>query len=403
MKQKLDIINNSDDRLNLLNAECSIIDFQYSPCNRVAFIGATTNFFKLGYTTIREIMKIFEDNRPTITLGLPQGVTSTPEIIKDIAPPNHKPNLLFKNWTMNSKEVPLTEEQELNSLIDFFNGSYSAFLVPPIQDRIKYGKLYARAIIAAKIKRAVIIGVQYTPDYCSKIGIPLPAICRDSYELFNEMDKLLIEHNHNDFKYVCFNLPMFLENIMYQEKRLKHHNAFAWPQHICSPFAYITCEDVGKIAALFLSNFDNTLEKIPDKFYNIVNKFRIEMTFAGGVTTAGNVCRLLSKYLNRPITYYEQTSLNFKQELKEYLEKDDEFAQQIVDLHNIIDNGDDIIQNVIQYETLNLGLSNNENIEKWISDRANCFNNEGTCIYPLPPANHQAPLPSEYISAYTVF
>jgi hypothetical protein len=403
VKIKLDKINNSDDRLNLLNAECSTIDFEYSPCYRVAFIGATTNFFKLGYTTIRELMKISEDKRPTLTLGLPQGVKSIPEIVRDIAPPNHKPNLLFRNWTMSSREVPLTEEQELASLIQFFNGSYSAFLVPPIQDRIKYGKLYARAIIAAKIKRAVMIGVQYTPDYCHKIGIPLPCIGRDSYELFNEMDKILIEHDHNDFKYVCLNLPMFLENLLYQEKRLKNYNSFAWPQNVCSPFAYITSEDVGKISAQFLSNFDNTLEKIPEKFYNRVNKFRIEMTFAAGVTTAGNVCRLFSKYLKRPITYYEQTLPNFKQELKDYLEKDDEFAQQIVDLHNLIDNGHDIIEHVIQYETLNLGLSENEDIEKWISDRANCFINEAKCTYPLPPENHQAPLPSHNISVYTVF
>ena len=86
-----------------------------------------------------------------------------------------------------------------------------------------------------------------------------------------------------------------------------------------------------------------------------------------------------------------------------YLEKDDEFAQQIVDLHNLIDNGHDIIEHVIQYETLNLGLSENEDIEKWISDRANCFINEAKCTYPLPPENHQAPLPSHNISVYTVF
>ena len=42
-------MNNSDDRLNLLMSECSIVDFQYAPCNRVAFIEATT---------IRELMKI---------------------------------------------------------------------------------------------------------------------------------------------------------------------------------------------------------------------------------------------------------------------------------------------------------------------------------------------------------
>ena len=42
------------------------------------------------------------------------------------------------------------------------------------------------------------IGVQYTPDYCHKIGIPLPAIGRDSYELFNKIDKILIEHNHTE-------------------------------------------------------------------------------------------------------------------------------------------------------------------------------------------------------------
>ena len=103
-----------------------------------------------------------------------------------------------------------------------------------------------------------------------------------------------------------------------------------------------------------------TINYIKSKHIKLIKKINIQCENVNekNISLVVSEAQLLfSKYLKRPITYYEQTLPNFKQELKDHLEKDDEFAQQIVDLHNLIDNGHDIIEHVIQYETLNLGLS----------------------------------------------
>ena len=63
--------------------------------------------------------------------------------------------------------------------------------------------------------------------------IEQPAIGVESEKLYSLVDSILSNRikesdTELDFKVMCLNVPMFLENIMYQYKRLKEFNALQY-------------------------------------------------------------------------------------------------------------------------------------------------------------------------------
>jgi len=65
-------------------AQKSIKKEEATRIRKIGFIGATPNFFKLGFTTMQHIMNVDEESRPLMALGLPEEVTSVPEIVKHL-------------------------------------------------------------------------------------------------------------------------------------------------------------------------------------------------------------------------------------------------------------------------------------------------------------------------------
>lgn len=385
------------DRLNKLDSICQeplCSVYEFSNCKKIGFIGATTNFFKLGFTTIQHIMNIDDKQRPRISLGLPEEVKETPAIVRHLTEGSN-PNFEFKNWKFGSDK-----NTELESLTEFFSGCSDVFLVPPIQDRLKYGELYINAVINANVKRAILIGVQYTKAYCDEIGIEQPAIGVESEKLYSLVDSIVSNRikesdTEFDFKVMCLNVPMFLENIMYQYIRLKEFNALSIPQHIDSKFAYISCEDVGVLAANVFKDFENVIEKFPENInigYKYENYIRYEMIFSTGVTSYREFINILSSKTGNPYTYIRQSDDSFINELMVYLHKDRQYANQILDFHKLIDKGKDIIDTKYIMTKEDLGIAELTDLEKWITDRIPCFTSD-YCPFPLPPANHVAPAP----------
>ena len=71
-----------------------------------------------------------------------------------------------------------------------------------------------------------------------------------------------------DVKYAVINLPMFLENLLYQTERLRGFvtdgdsaglpspRSFSFPLRRGTVFSYVTCKSLGELAAGILVDFD---------------------------------------------------------------------------------------------------------------------------------------------------
>ena len=85
--------------------------------------------------------------------------------------------------------------------------------------------------------------------------------------LYAEMDEILASYCA-DVKYAVINLPMFLENLLYQTERLRGFvtdgdsaglpspRSFSFPLRRGTIFSYVTCKSLGELAAGILVDFD---------------------------------------------------------------------------------------------------------------------------------------------------
>ena len=89
----------------------------------VCFVGATPNFFKIGYTAIRAIAKHYPDAR--MRLGLISEVPKCPAIVRDL---HEAGSLSYHTWPLGDKRRVRNEETgewmsaEMDGLVRFFSG-----------------------------------------------------------------------------------------------------------------------------------------------------------------------------------------------------------------------------------------------------------------------------------------
>ena len=84
--------------------------------------------------------------------------------------------------------------------------------------------------------------------------------------LYAEMDEIFAGHRA-DVRYAVINLPMFLENLLYQTERLRGFRgqgeegatsppSFSFPLKRDTVFSYVTCKSLGELATGTLVEFD---------------------------------------------------------------------------------------------------------------------------------------------------
>ena len=87
-------------------------------------------------------------------------------------------------------------------------------------------------------------------------------LCPQADALYAEMDYIFARYRA-DIKYAVINLPMFLENLLYQTERLRGFEgegaaaadghaaprSFSFPLRRDTVFSYVTCKSLGELAA----------------------------------------------------------------------------------------------------------------------------------------------------------
>jgi len=361
----------------------------------ICFVGATPNFFKAGYSAIRDIASRYPEAH--IRLGLISEIGETPPIVKDL---EISGKLSFHTWPRGDKRkvkstfMPTREiSAEMDALVQFFHGCTAAFLVPPIDHRVAIGRSYAKAVAIARVPYAVVLGVQYAPHiYREKYGEEAPQIALDAEELYAAME-LIFEKYSSPIKYIIFHTPMFLENILYQTQRLQNYQAFYWPLTRNAEFAYITCKDLGKIVSQslvefeeFISRYNHINKKIPEK--------RADISLVGGTTNAAQLEKYFKEIVNNNIIFKEQTRESFVKELRLYLDKSEEGAETIAELYDEIKKGRDLLD--LDTTIIDLLHTPPQSAQEWIKEHRACFIKESSSTFPLPPPEHQAPIPPEW-------
>lgn len=362
--------------------------------SEICFIGATPNFFKAGHSAIREIATHYP--KAHMRLGLISEVKETPPIVQDL---EESGKLSFHTWPLGDdkkvKSSIFANEEitaEMEALVKFFQGCTAAFLVPPIDGRVEIGSKYAKAISLAKVPYAVVLGVQYSSKtYREKYAEEPPQISLDAEELYEAMDDIFKKYS-SPIKYIVLHLPMFLENILYQTERLRHHKAFYWPLNRDAKFAFITCKDLGKLVAHGLVEFEDLLFKC-ETANNSHSDRRFDISLIGGITNAAQLESYFREIVDTEIAFKEQAKESFIKELKLYLGKSESGANTIAELYEEIRKGRDLLD--LDSVVVDIGYPKPQAARDWIQEHRECFLKDGSNKFPLPPSSHQAPIPEE--------
>ncbi len=115
-------------------------DENAEPIRRILFLGATKNFFKIGYYAIHYLSRHFK-GQIKIRLAVPN--------IEDAKPSCKGAEVEFYQWNPDKPE----------SLREAYQGCTASMLVPPIHNRIEIVKRYLRYAQEFKLSYLICIGV----------------------------------------------------------------------------------------------------------------------------------------------------------------------------------------------------------------------------------------------------
>ncbi|CDW80290.1 UNKNOWN [Stylonychia lemnae] len=311
---------------------------------RIVFLGATKNFFKIGYYTIHYLSQ----NYPEIKLRL-----AVPNI-EDARPSCEGANVELVQWDPNNSET----------LNEAFKECTASLLVPPINNRVSVSKKYIDMAVKHKLNFLINSGVQFT---------------NQDIQIGEESNQVIAMLDNCGIKYCNLNLPMFLENLLYQVDDVFEKGIFGFPCNKNSSFSYVSCKDLGKIIAdIFVQEkvYDNTFWTAPAQ----VSIVQIEQTF--------------TKMMGKQIQFVQVSDQDFIDSLLRDTGSASsiEAANQILDIWKIIERGEDVQAN----NNLKILLGKEpQTASEWVFEHRCCFNKERSCMHPQPPKKIKIQSPTQ--------
>ncbi|KJY34936.1 hypothetical protein [Streptomyces sp. NRRL S-495] len=303
----------------------------------VTVLGATRNFFKVGHYTLRRLAA--GAPQLTLRLAIPEARIAG-RAVSDI-------DVQLRDW----------EPADPHSLAEALTGTDTMLMVPPIDRRVDIGGMYLRAAQKADVKQIVCLGIQFAPGQC-RMADEAAAL------------EVLLERSGIAFDHV--QLPMFLENILYQCRSIAETGSFTFPVDADLPFSYISCDDA---ADLFCRKI---LSPGSVDLSGALMSHHTQATCAQWASVLGELCA-------RPITFARQTDEHFVASLGKYGMRRDAAAQVLGLWGRISTEGDAPAAGTAQRF---LGRPTTD-LRTWTKAHACCFGVEFTsCPHPHPPAQH---------------
>jgi uncharacterized protein YbjT (DUF2867 family) len=303
----------------------------------VLITGATRNFFKVGHAAIHVLSRRYPSVR--IRLGVPD--------VENAKPACKGANVEFAQWEPGSPET----------LKDVFNGCTAVLIVPPIKDRVDIGRFYISQAKQAGLKFICCIGVQH--------GDPRLLLSREANTVKEDLAASGIPH-------CTLELPMFLENLLYQARSIKKKGEFYYPCRPESRFSYVGCTDLGEVVARMLA----TGETYEDTRWTAMTQ-----------TSCAELAEVFSRTLGRKIRFVQIPEDQFI----EGLLKDGgsaasrHAAERVLELWNEIDAGRDLRPTDTFAKILGRTPMT---AAEWVEEHACCFTEGRQCEHPQPPRKH---------------
>ncbi|MGK4580180.1 ATP-binding protein [Kitasatospora sp. HPMI-4] len=201
------------------------------------------------------------------------------------------------------------------------------------------------------------VGIQFAPGQCTMAdeAAALEALLEKSGIAFDVVQ-----------------LPMFLENILYQCQSIAETGAFTFPVDADRPFSYISCDDDADLFCLKILSPDSV------DLSGTLMSHHAQATCAQWASVLGEVC-------GRPITFARQTDEHFVASLAKYGMRRDAAAQVLGLWGRISTEGDAPATRTAEQL---LGRPSTD-LETWTKAHVCCFGPEFTsCPHPHPPTQH---------------
>jgi uncharacterized protein YbjT (DUF2867 family) len=243
------------------------------------------------------------------------------------------------------------------SLAEALAGTDTMLMVPPIDRRVDIGGMYLRAAQQAGVRQIVCLGIQFAPDQC--------AMADEAAELEQLLEK-------SGIAFDVVQLPMFLENILYQCQSIAERKSFTFPVDADRPFSYITCDDAAELFCRKILTPDSV------DLSGALMSHHTQATFRQWAAVLQAVC-------GQSITFARQTDEHFVTSLAKYGMRRPA-AEQVLGLWERISTEGDAAptqtaEQLLGRPTTDLGT--------WTKAHACCFGPAfTTCPHPHPPKQH---------------
>jgi uncharacterized protein YbjT (DUF2867 family) len=303
----------------------------------VTVLGATRNFFKVGHYTLRRLAA--DAPQLTLRLAIPEARIAG-RTVHDLA-------VQLRDW----------EPARPGSLADALAGTHTMLMVPPIDRRVEIGGMYLRAAQQAGVRKIVCLGIQFAPGECA---------------MADEATALEALLGQSGIAFEVVQLPMFLENLLYQCQSIAEAGSFTFPVDADRPFSYISCEDAADLfcRAIIAPGSVN--------LSGALMSHHAQATCAQWATVLSEVC-------GRPIMFERQPDEHFVTSLGLYGMRPDAAAQVLGLWERIAAAGDAPATGTAAQL---LGRSTT-GLETWTQGHACCFGPAFTaCPHPHPPTQH---------------
>lgn len=303
----------------------------------VTVLGATRNFFKVGHYTLRRLAA----DAPHLTLRLAI------------------PDARIAGRAVSDIEVQLRawDPAEPASLAEALAGTGTMLMVPPIDRRVDIGGMYLQAAQRAGVQQIVCLGIQFAEGQCA---------------MADEAAALEVLLRKSGIAFDLVQLPMFLENVLYQCKSIAQAGSFTFPVDADRPFSYISCDDA---AALFCRKI-----LTPDSvdLGGALMSHHEQATCARWASALSEVC-------GRPVTFARQTDEHFVASLAKYGMRRDAAAQ-VACLWGCVSTLGDTPATRTAEQLLGRPTTD---LEAWTKSHACCFGPQfRSCPHPHPPIQH---------------
>ena len=236
-------------------------------------------------------------------------------------------------------------------------GTDIMLMVPPIDRRVELGGMYLEAARKAGVRQIVCLGIQFTAGQCA---------------MADEAAALEKRLEDSGIPFDVVQLPMFLENILYQCQSIAQAGTFTFPVDPDRPFSYITCDDAAELFCLKILNPRGV------DLGGVLMGHTVQADCAGWAAAIGDL-------VGRPVTFVRQGREHFVTSLARY-GMSRQAAEQVFGLWERIGSVGDAIPTPAAATLLGRPCTD---MAAWTRDHACCFRpGFASCPHPHPPVQH---------------